>query len=227
MPPPAVSTFPVMDRSGFTQWLTQDPPTENYQVVTFSGNTDPVFRCGLYGVPGPLNGKVDYVAKWIFEHGSSLTSNTVILADCPGQPVKLQGTGISINKHLVIYSQGGVNFSGNSQIVSSDGAQHRLYLIQPYDADVAPGTFGNCGDGIALDNQVTVQNKIDVLLYSPCDIRKANNTEHYGQIYAGGVAKIDNQLTMYYKPLPVWGVTAVTTAVEYYNVEIQYKRENR
>ncbi len=216
--PPPYQAFPEIDWADYTAWVSDGFSN----VVTISGS-----QCGMYSEPGKLNGKVDAAGKWLYENGETLPGDTVLLVDCPSQPVKLQGVGITINHNLAIFSKGGVNFAGNTLITSASSEPHNLYLIQPYDA---VSTHPCTSDGIALDNQVTVDSTINSLLYSPCTIRKANLTTHYGQIYAGGIAQIDNQLTMYYEPLPVPGgllLGGAGATVKSYSVEILYTRENK
>lgn len=180
------------------------------------------YPCGNYGGPGALNGKVDGVAHWIYDNQATMP-NTVIYANCPaGQPVMFQGINISLNANLAIFATAGFTFSGNTQIASNSATHRLLYLVQPYSSVT---THPCTTDGIALDNQVTVADTIDDLLYSPCNIRKANNTTHYGQIYAGGSVSIDNKMTMYYKPLPVPGPPAAGVSVDNYTVDILYMRE--
>jgi len=206
----------------FPQYL-WNPTTEaawaaqGYAVVKLPNSSYP---CGNFGDPGPLNGKVDGVAHWIYDNQATM-GKTVIYANCPGQPVKFQGINISLNANLAIFATGGFNFSSNTQIASNSSTHRLLYLVQPYNSVSQPCTV----DGISLDNQVTVADTVDDLLYSPCNIRKANNTTHYGQIYAGGSVRIDNQLTMYYKPLPPFGLSASGGSVDKYTVDILYMRE--
>lgn len=211
--------FPIMN-ADLTEWLAAPPHGGGYtDVVRFGpGN----LSC-TGSIPNPYNGKADWVGYWIFLHGPTLSADTIIVSDCENQKVMFQGLDPSLNKNLVIFSKAGFVFSNSTTISSTDGGQRNLYLIQPYDAvTVHPCTTQ---DGISLDNQVTVTPEVSMLLYSPCNIRKANNSTHYGQIYAGGLATIDNNLTMYYEPLPVFGVQASST-IESYSLEIQFKREN-
>ena len=168
----------------------------------------------MYGGSGPLKDKVDGVAHWIYDNMATM-GNTVLYANCPGNQVTFQGVNISLHANLAIYATGGFKFSGNTQIQSDSATQRLLYLVQPYDSVSQPCTV----DGISLDNQVTVADTIDDLLYSPCNIRKANNTTNYGQIYAGGSVSIDNKMTMYYKPLPVPGHQS-GGSVDNYTVDI-------
>lgn len=227
VPPPAAATFPIINWASMTDaaWVSEGGFTT---VVEFPRTG---FPCGWYNGPNlvgrdgqskSLNGKADGVGAWLYANAWKLSGPTMIKDTCSDK-VTLQGVDIALNQSLAIFTQGGVTFSNQTNIFSTTGESRNLYLIQPYDAVSTPGS---CGDGIALDNQVTVQNTVDVLMYSPCNIRKANNTEHYGQIYAGGMATIDNRLEMYFQPVPVWGVQSATTSVEYYNLEILYKREN-
>lgn len=184
------------------------------------------FPCGNYNGPPlegrNLKGKVDGVGAWLVTYADALPADTIILANCPGVPILSQGNfPIDLSANLAIISKGGVTFA-NQTTISSTGGDRFLYLVQPYDAVPHPCTV----DGIALDNQVTVEPEVDVMLYSPCNIRKANNTTHYGQIYSGGIAKIDNALTMYFNPLPMPISSNASTTVESYDVTVVYKRES-
>src|SRR5665648_222212 len=213
--------FPIMnaDPVAIAEWQAAPPDGGGYaDVVRFGTGGMPCTG----SIPNPYNGKADWIGYWIYQNGPTLSADTIIISDC-AQAVMFQGLDASLNRNLVIFSEAGFVFSNTTTISSTDGGQRNLYLIQPYDAvSVHPCTTQ---DGISLDNQVTVTPEVSVLLYSPCNIRKANNTTHYGQIYAGGVATIDNKLTMYYDPLPVFGVQASST-IESYSLEIQFKREN-
>jgi len=219
---PNDTTVAAPPKQVFPQYV-WDPTTEaawaadDYAVVKLP---DATYPCGNYGGTGSLNGKVDGVAHWIYDHQATM-ADTVIYANCPGQPVMFQGINISLNANLAIFATGGFTFSGNTQIASNSATHRLLYLVQPYNSVT---THPCTTDGISLDNQVTVADTIDDLLYSPCNIRKANNTTHYGQIYAGGSVIIDNKMTMYYKPLPVPGPPS-GGSVDNYTVDILYMRE--
>jgi len=211
-------------------------PQEDFPKMLWSGYTDFVSRGGYSNVqrfgpggmsctgsiPNQHNGKADWVGYQIWKNFAEGTWNadTVVLVDCP-QKVMYQGLDLTLPHNLVVYSKNGFVFSNKTIVASNDPSQNRaLYLIQPYDAL----TCSTWTEGISLDNQVTVRDEVDVLMYSPCNVRKANNTTYYGQIYAGGYAQIDNKLEMFYKPLPVFGVSDSTT-VEAYTTDILYKRE--
>lgn len=222
--------FPILngDQGTIDDWINDGGYTT---VVRFGpGQPAPFNQCGWYNGPdlvGPdgkstnLNGKGDYVAAWIFANGYKLSGPTLIRSTCTNG-VTFQGIDIEINDNLAVFADGGITFSNTNRMTSTTADEHNLYLIQPYDTPVACPTWGS---GINLDNQVTVDPTVNVLLYSPCNIRKANQSTYYGQIYSDGKAQFDNQLVMEYKPLPVFGVQASTT-IESYTLEILYKREN-
>jgi len=219
VPPVPHQDFPVLDASdaAIDEW--QAPPPDGggfgLTVVEFS----PALGNCTGSIPNPYNGKADWVGYQVALLAPTLTGPTIVRSDCP-QQMLFQGLDLTLNNHLLLFSDSGFKFTNTMRVASTTSQSRNLYLIQPHD------TMYTCsGDGIALENQVTVKPEVDVLLYSPCDVRKANNTTHYGQIYAGGVAEIHNKLTMFYKPLPVFGVTSSST-VESYTLEIDYKREN-
>lgn len=215
VPPVPHQDFPIMnaDSASIAEWQ-----AEGYtNVVRFGSGGN---SC-TGSIPNPANGKADWVGYQISLMGPNLSQDTIVVSDCPNK-ILFQGLDLRLKKNLLIFSDAGFSFSNKTIISSTNSDQRHLYLIQPYDA---VATHPCTSEGISLDNQVTVSPTVDMLLYSPCSIRKANNTTHYGQIYAGGMAQIHNKLTMYYRPLPVFGVQASST-IESYSTEIQFKREN-
>lgn len=210
---PPAQAFPILNWDAATQ---SEWAANGYtNVITFSGSS-----C-TGSIPNPYNGKADWVGYQLYLMAPHLTQNTIVVSTCP-QKVMFQGLDLDLSANLAIFSTPGFVFSNNTGISSTDSTTRNLYLIQPYNA---VSTHPCTADGISLDNQVTVDPTIEMLMYSPCSIRKANNTTHYGQIYSGGQVNINNKLTMYYHPLPVFGI-ASSTVIEAYAVEIQYKREN-
>lgn len=213
--PPPVQPFPQYEWNASTEaaWVAAGYTN----VVIF-----PTASCGMV-TSGPNNGSMDNVAQWVYQNMATM-GKTVIYANCPTQPFKVQQnhSTIALNSDLAIFDTGGFSFSNNTTITSSTSTLHLLYLIQPYDS---VSTHPCTADGISLDNQVTITDTINELLYSPCSIRKANLSTTYGQIYGGGNVTIDNQLTMYYTPLPVPGLSVTGSPVESYAADILYKRE--
>lgn len=226
--PPQVN-FPqfIWDSTAQSQWVAAG--YTNIVVLPQSGTN---YQCGNYGGSGPLNGKVDGGGLWLYDHASTLPANTILIVNCPNDKVTLQGIDISLNKNLLILSRAGVSFTNKTTISSVAGTgtasnPNLLYFVQPYAATTpASWTYTCQGDGISLDNQVTVANTVNTLLYSPCPIRKANLSAIVGQVYGGSTVSVDNQLDMTYYPLPVWGgIAATSNTVKSYSVDVMYKRE--
>lgn len=218
------ATVPAVPHQDFPQMTASTAAINEWKAAGYTN----VVRFGTGGlsctgsIPNPYNGKADWVGYQIWKNfgNGTWSTDTMVISDC-SQKVMYQGLDLTLPHNLIVFSKAGFVFSNQTIVSSSDGGQRNLYLVQPYDAvSVHPCT----ADGISLDNQVTVKPEVDVLLYSPCSVRKANNTTHYGQIYSGGYAQIDNKLTMYYQPLPVFGLTN-STIVESYAADILYKRE--
>jgi hypothetical protein len=156
--------------------------------------------------------------RWLLESAATLPGPTVLRTTCE---LRLQKDvkNLRLGANLAVFADGGITMANSMTLLSTDPGQLRdLYLIQPYAASCSPG-------GITLDNRVTIDGSVRVLLYTPCDVRKANNSDHFGQIYAGGAVNLDNSLTMFYRPLPVWGVESSTSSVAHYRLDVVYKRE--
>ena len=207
--------FPQMTWAGASDFSTNGGYTN---VVQFG----PGYLSCTGSIPNPYNGKADWVGYQIWKNfGNGTWNRDTLVIDRCDQKLMFQGLDLTLPHNLAVYAKAGFVFSNKTIISSSDGAEHNLYMIQPYDAvSVHPCT----ADGISLDNQVTVQDEIQLLLYSPCSVRKANNTTYFGQIYSGGYAQIDNKLEMFYKPLPVFGLVD-STVVESYSTDVLYTRE--
>lgn len=167
--------------------------------------------------------KTDEIGEWIKANASTLPANTVVLAYCP-DPVYMSGVSLQLAKNLAIFSTKGFVIDGNPTIQSTVASEARnLYLMQPYTS--APSCVAG-SPGIYIGNNVSFTSTARVMLYSPCDIDKRNNSEITGQVYSGGVARISQRTDMMYVMLPMAGLSAVSATVESYDVNIIYKREN-
>ncbi len=233
---PAPVAFPklVWDAAAQASWAAHGYTN----VVTLpSGN----FGCGWYNPPGNqelvgpdgksknLNGKATGVGAWLYANTYKLPGPTVVVSNCPNDKIVLQGIGITLNHDVVLISRGGITFSGNSPITSVPGTgttadPNLLYFIQP--ASYYGATTTCNGEGISLDNQVSVDATVNTLLYSPCAVRKANQAALVGQVYSGSTLSVDNQLDMTFVPLPVWGGLTAQSGVTSYSAEVLYKRES-
>ena len=66
-----------------------------------------------------------------------------------------------------------------------------------------------------------------MLVYSPCDIAFSNNADHLGQVIGGSDVAINNQFSMQYRPVPVWGIDPTSLPLLSYKIDVVYKRETR
>jgi Tfp pilus assembly protein PilX len=163
--------------------------------------------------------------NWIDTAGQSLTGKTLLVTSCT-LTFKTNVKTVDLSQDLAIFASGGVSLTNSLIFKSTNTDKHYLYFIQPYSSTCTPDKVGsqNYDRGIYLGNQVEMQSTISELLYTPCDVIKANLSSTYGQIYAGKMAYISNNTSAYYVPIPVFGVVA-TKIVTSYTADILYKRE--
>jgi hypothetical protein len=233
---PQLSSFPQLDwdAAAQAQWAAHGYtnvvvfPFGKYTCGNYSGTDTSI---GADGIAKRLNGKADGVGVWLYENSYKLPAPTIVINTCTGwNKVVLQGLGLSLNNDLLLVSRPGITFSGNTAITSVAGTAtaadpHHFYFIQPASLFGVPTTC--YGEGITLDNQVSMDSTVNTLLYSPCAIRKANQAAIVGQVYSGQSVSIDNQLDMTFVPLPIWGGISSKPLIDSYSVEIQYTREAR
>jgi Tfp pilus assembly protein PilX len=159
---------------------------------------------------------------WLNANGPTLTQKTLIVVpdslNCPFN-FKTSVKTVKLNQDVAIFDYDGISLSNSLTFTSQDSTKHYLYFIQPYGS-----TCGTGGLGISLSNLVVMDPTISELLYTPCDVHKANQSSTYGQIYAGGTAYVDNKTDAYYVPIPVFGAV-VTKRVLWYTADVLYKRE--
>jgi hypothetical protein len=161
--------------------------------------------------------------------GQSLTGKTLInvTGNCPLR-FQTNVKTVTLNQDVAIFDPYGIDLENSLTFTSKDSTNHYLYFVQPYGSTCGPAT-GSSGSnafplGIYLGNLVTMDPTISELLYSPCDVHKANQSSTYGQVYAGGTAYVDNKTDAHYVPGPVFGAV-VTKRVLSYTADILYKRE--
>jgi hypothetical protein len=167
-------------------------------------------------VTGGTNGP----GQWIIDHAATLSTPTILRTTCP---VLLQGSSgsIALSNDLAVFADGGVTLGSNPNLRSNTTATRKLYLIQPYDTAPTPCA----GDSITINNQVTIDASIAVLLYSPCGIRKSNLSALNGQVYSGTTFTSDNLLTLNYVSLPAYGLTDGNGGGQTWKLDLLSKRE--
>jgi Tfp pilus assembly protein PilX len=172
---------------------------------------------------------VDSPDGYLATKGQNLPGKTLInvTGNCPLR-FKTSVKSVTLNQDVAVFDPYGIDLENSLSFSSTNSTSHYLYFVQPYGSTCGPAT-GSSGSnsfplGIYLGNLVTMDPTISELLYTPCDVHKANQSSTYGQIYAGGTAYIDNKTDAHYVPIPVFDVTA-TKRVLSYTADILYKRE--
>src|SRR3954454_11453496 len=207
--PPAIA-FPQLGDT--TKW------TNNGYVLANGGTyLDNCNNSNAAGNPG----------NWITSHSTTLTADTIVLTHCAAS-FATNVKNININHNLAIFASGGIDLENSLSFASTDSTNHYLYLVQPYGSTCGTYFAGSGANkvplGIYLGNLVTMSQTVSELLYSPCDVHKANQSSTYAQIYAGGTAYVDNKTDAHYVPIPVFGAI-VTKRVLSYTADVLYKRE--
>lgn len=194
---PPAEMFPQLagDESTLDAWRAQ-----GYTVVYKND-------CAATGINNP--------GKWIAANADKLSGKTILRTTCQVSFDTSVKT-VSLSNDLAIFADGGFDVANTLTFQSTDATKRYLYFVHPY---------GSACGGISLSNQVTIATTVSTLLYSPCDIHKANQSDVYGQVYAGGTAYIDNRTNATYTPLPVFGATATRFVISY-AADVLYKREN-
>jgi Tfp pilus assembly protein PilX len=149
-------------------------------------------------------------------------TKTLVRTTCP---VKFKSDhDIALFNDLAIFAYGGLSSSQQVSFVSSNGTARNLHWVVPYDAVASrPCT----SPGITTDNQFNFATEVNMLVYSPCNIAFSNNSDHLGQIFGGSAVSINNQFTMPFRPVPVWGIDPTSLPLLSYKIDIVYKRESR
>lgn len=207
---PSISVFPTIngDDPTVAQYTSASPP---YAVVNLT-QCDPKKS----GSPG----------RWLEDVASGITAPTVMRTPCRVD-FEPSAKTIALNKDVAIFADGGIGITNSIRFQStSPGTPHQILFTHPADfATRISATCASLGTGISLSNLVEMTSDISELLYSPCDVSKANQSTVYGQMYAGGIADISNKTDAYYRPVDVLGVSSAKV-VQDYLADVLYKREN-
>jgi len=196
---PPYQPFPQIRRSLLGQWTSAAPAGGGYTEVTYTGG------CG------------EAAGNWIASHASAYSTPTVITTVCQ---VAFKSDDITMGSNIAIFADGGFTSEGHVNFLSStSGARRELYFIAPYDMAVCPGS------DIDTDNNFSIDDDVDLLLYTPCSISVDNHNDHFGQIYAGETTSISNHYDMQFRRLPIWGVDPGSLATLAYRIDIIFKRE--
>lgn len=158
--------------------------------------------------------------RWLRDKAREITTPTIVYTSC--QVILAESNpDVKLGSNLLFVAAGGFSFKSTT-IGSTSATTRYLYMVQPYDA---VSTHPCATTTVSMNSTTEFLPTVKELIYSPCSIDKSNRGVSYGQIYSGGTATLSNNSTMTYSPLPVFGVTAASTKVKSYALDVLYKRE--
>lgn len=205
--PSAPSTpFPILrgDAATLAAWQAQ-----GYVVTAYTG------ACGAAGRTA---------GDWIetqAEATNAAITKALYTTTCP---VLFRGLNIAFKRDVAVFAQGGITTSNNTSFTSSNTAVTRLvHLVMPYDAATRPCATPVTGP----TNNFSSTPSISLLWYSPCNISYGNQGGSYGQVFTGSTLTTNNQYTLTYRQVPVWGIDPASQPTTAYEVDVVYKREGR
>lgn len=131
----------------------------------------------------------------------------------------------TLYNNLAIFAAGGFSSSGQTSFRSDSAVNRLMHWIVPY----VPETRSRpcASPGVSTSQQFSLDDNVDMFLYSPCNIAFANNSTHVGQIYGGSNVAINNRFELAHRPVPTFGVDMSSVTAQSYTPSIVYKRETR
>jgi hypothetical protein len=201
---PTRETLPTLPWNATVQASWQ---AAGWNVVTFDQPSD----CAL-------NGPANAPGQWLLANGSAGGTKTLLRTICQVYMQPNMAT-ITMNRDLAVVADGGLLIAGSLRFTSGGGTRS-LYLVQPSTGAPAP-----CGNGVNLENQVSIDSTVSTMIYSPCDVRVANALTFGGQVYTGGRLRFDNAVNLEYRPMPIPGQPSSGSGTATYALQVAGKRE--
>jgi len=161
---------------------------------------------------------------WIQSNYAPMTGKTLVRTTCS---VQFSNThDIDFKGDFALFASGSASISTSNQVgLDSDSSTvHNVYLIVPYDAATRPCT----APGISTANNFGSSGRVNLLVYSPCNVSFSNNgVPSQGQAYSGSTIQINNNYSLTFAQMPVFGIDPASLPALSYTVDILYKREVR
>jgi len=115
----------------------------------------------------------------------------------------------------------GLSVTQQFTVTSGDGSNHKLWIIVPYSA---PATGSRGLDSNSTN--ITFDANTEAFLYAPGSVTMNPHGNYRGQIYGGTVdLKNDSDMTYEFVGVPGVDLSAGTSSIIGYDVELVYKRE--
>ncbi len=150
-----------------------------------------------------------------------LTGKNLVRTSCS---VQFRNThDIKFAGDFALFASGSAGISTSNFVTfDSTGPVRNVYLVVPYDAAVRPCT----SPGITTDNNFGSTINVKLLVYSPCNVTYSNNgVPSTGQVYSGSTIAINNNFSLTFAQMPVFGIDPTSLPALSYTVDILYKRE--
>ncbi len=207
VPLPPTSPFPELrgDAATLATWEATSPGP-GYTTVAI-----PSVTCGAAA------------GDWLAARVATLSTRTLYTTACAVEFSKTKE--IQFAQDVAVFARGGVSTSNQVGFASTSSTTTRtVHLVQPYDAAVRPCTTSPV---MGPTQQFSSTPQISLMWYSPCDISYGNQGGSYGQVYSGSQLTTNNQYTLTFRRLPLWGVSPSSMPTTAYAVDVVYKRETR
>ena len=201
------------------------PSTESFPQLSWNASTQAAWSSAGYTVVTVNScataGGTNAAGQWVIDHAATLTGPTLLRTPCA--LTLTSNSNLALSNNLAVFADGGITLAGNQNISSTSTTSQSFYLVQPYNAVASlPCNV----DGVLVQNHVAVDTTVNMLMYSPCIVHKANLSAINGQMYSATTVQIDNQLNMSFDPLPVYGATDSSGNQPPWAADILSEREN-
>jgi Tfp pilus assembly protein PilX len=216
--PVPVSTFPQLMYPP-TQTTATTLPWATWELQNAIANNAPTSSparagsCSVAGSSDSLNGPL-------------VSPATATIIDANSCDMTWRALSIQLNGDLTIYLSSLVSSNGIN-VTSGDGAKHVLRIIVPWPpgATSCVGNSGNGQDQLTFDSGGTaIGSNINMLLYTPGQVKMTNNIDFYGQIYACSLSASVN-VTVHFVAVGSGDTSGGSTPTPY-KVDVAYLRDS-
>lgn len=200
------------------------PPSSPFPKLRGNAATLAIWAAQGYSIQAMPAGTCDGAAgDWIKLQVASITTKKLYTSNCNVIFANTQQT--RFKEDVAIFAKGSISTSQQVSIESTDATPHNVHFIQPYDAVASVPCVGSPVMGPS--NQFSSATQISLMWYSPCNVSYGNQGGSYGQVYSGSTLTTNNQYTLVYRKVPVFGVDPTSLPTIAYKVDVIYKREDR
>lgn len=197
------------------------PQTYPFPILRGDSATLAVWQAQGYTVVNDTGSCASFVNRIKTDYSKRAGAKTLVKSTCAASFAN--DKDIVLQNDLAIFSYGGFSSTQQVSFSSSDATTRNLHWVVPYDAATRPCT----SPGITTSQQFNFATTVNMLVYSPCNISFSNNADHLGQVFGGSAVAINNQFTMQFRPVPVWGIDPTSLPLLSYKIDVVYKRETR